>query len=251
MITKTRILTISSISILLSGCAGEPVQISKIMKDKQAYLNQDFSTKSVSENVLKKIPLEQNARVFSNTQMVFESKTTEGDKTTIKKEIHTYSGLGNGLFQRDIEYISNDITSGHNFSINYKGLHDIKWTFASTNTAYSDTPYEIKEVKQWDPLGTKVGDQAIADFKWNPVIVIVNPDDGRYRCTVTKISDAKEINPKLTGQVRYLDCDKSKNGNVFARGKNAYLVDLGFSIPVDLTTANYKFEFKLVDVINP
>lgn len=251
MNTKIKLLTASSFSLLLSACAGEPVEIAKIMKDRKAYSNQYFSTKSIPENVLKKIPLEENARIFSDTEMVFESKTTEGDKTTIKKEIHSYSGLGNGLFQRDIEYISNGITSGHNFSINYKGLHDIKWTYASTNTAYSDTPYEIKEVKRWDALGTKVGDLSVVDFKWNPVIVIVNPDDGQYKCTVTKISEAKEIHPKLTGQVRYLDCEKSKNGTVFARGKNAYLADLGFSIPVDLTTANYKFEFKLVDIINP
>jgi hypothetical protein len=251
MINKTQTLAITSFSLLLSGCAGDPVEIAKIMKDKKAYSNQYFSTKSIPEMVLNKIPLEENARVFSDTKMVFETKAIDGDKTTLQKTIISYSGQGNGLFQRDMEYISNDITSGHMFNISYKGLIDIKWTYASTSTAYSDTPYEMKEVKRWDKLGANVGDLSTVEYRWGPVLGIVNQADGQFKCTVTKVAEAKEIHPKLTGKARYMDCEKAKNGTVFSRSKNAYLVDLGFAIPVDATTANYKFEFKLVDIINP
>lgn len=251
MNTKIKLLTTLSLSLVLSGCAGEPIEVAKIMKDRKAFSNQYFSTKSIPETVLNKIPLESNARVFSDTKMVFETKAIEGDKTISQKAIYSYSGLGNGLFQRDLENISNDITSGHAFNIAYKGILDIKWIYASTGTSYSDQPYEIKEVKRWDPLGLNVGDVSIIDYKWGTVIGIVNHVDGQLKCAVTKITEAKEIHPKLTGQVRYLDCEKSKNGTVFSRGKNAYLVDLGFAIPIELTNASFKFEYKLVDVINP
>ena len=221
------------------------------MKDQKAFLNKEFTTKSISENVLKKIPLEQNAKVFSDTKLVFESKTTEDDKTITRKQIHTFSSQGNGLFQHDIEFISNEITNGRHFSIDYKGLQDIKWTFANPLRDFSESPYEIKEVQRWDALGTKVGEMSVIDFKWNPVLVIVSPDDGQTRCTVTKISEAKEIHPKLTGQVRYLDCDHAKSGNIFSRNKKAYLVDLGFAIPIEIVSARFKIELKLIDVINP
>lgn len=254
MITKTQTLTILATSLLLSGCAGDPVSVSKITTDKKAFLNKEFTTNSISESILKKIPLEQNSRVFSDTQMVFETKTTDIEsKTTIKKEVHTYSGLGNGLFQHQIEYSSNNITNELDFSIDYKGLQDIKWISANTLKTNSSAFFEITDTQRWDALGNKVGDLSIIDFRWNVAMAMgmVPSTEAQFKCKVTKVSEAKELHPKLRGQVRYLDCDKANKGSVYLKTKNAYLVDFGFAIPIEWNSVSYKHEYKLLDVINP
>ncbi|NOT16226.1 MAG: hypothetical protein HOP21_11805 [Methylotenera sp.] len=248
---KTNLFVISAISVFLCGCAGDPVALSKIVKDKDAYFNQYFSKQSLSESVIKKIPLDENARVFNNTKLVFETKSTSGDKVVKRKQIWNYSGLGNGLIQIETEFVSNDITTGYNFSLNYKGLNNIKWVFASAATGYSDMPYELKEVNHWDKLGIKVGDISTVDFNWGTVVQIMNYHDGQYKCTLTKVLEANELLPTLSGQARQFDCQTVNNGSISLRSKYAYLVDLGFAIPIELTSADFKTEFNLLEINNP
>ena len=225
--------------------------MSKIMKDKKAYLTQYYSTQSVPEAVIKKLPPEDNPRVFSDIKMIFESKETEGDKVTTKKVSYTYSGLGNGLVPLIIEHSSNDIVRGYNFNLSYKGMYGVKWVYGSTGADYTNTPYEIKEVKRWDALGTKEGDVSLVDFRWGTSISVMNFDDGQYKCTVGKTYEAKEINPKLAGQARNFDCETHRNGTAVSRNKYALLLDLGFAVPLEFITASDKTEYKLLDVINP
>jgi hypothetical protein len=246
MMTKTQLITISSLSLFLSGCG--PVALSEITKDKKTYMNQHFSAKVIPQAVLNKIPREASTKTSGDTKMFFETKTIASDKTTSEKEVHHYSRLDNGLFQNDIEFLSNDIVNGYNFTLVYKGLYDVKWMYTSSARAYAGAQYELKEIKRWDALGVNPGDVSVVDFRWGTEVAITNFDDGQYKCTVSKTADAKEINPKLTGKARYLDCEKSKNGVTFSYSKRAYLTDLEFAIPIELKTANYRFEYKLVDV---
>jgi len=251
MKTKLKLITLATVIATLSGCAGEPVPLSKITNDKTAYLNQYFSKQSISESVFKKIPLEANTKGFSNTKVIFESKVIAGENIKNRKDIITYTGLGDGLIQTITEYQSNDITTGFNFAITYKGLHDIKWSYASTALNYSSRPYELKEISHWDKLGTNVGDVSRVDFKWGTVTQIMNFNDGQYNCTVTKQIKANEIHSSLSGQAKLLDCQTSKNGAVFLKSKYAYLEDLTFAIPVEINSANFKTEYKVLEITSP
>lgn len=251
MNNKINLFLATSISMFLSGCAGDPVALSKIVKDKKAYLNQHFAKQSVSEAVIKKLPHDDNASVITDSRLIFETKTTSGDKTYNKKEILSFFSLGDGLVQSETEYTSNDITTGYNFSLSYRGLNDVKWVYVSAAIGYSGMPYEIKEIIRWDNLGTKEGDVSTVDFKWGNVVQIVGYHDGQYKCTVTKLFKANELHSALSGQARELDCQTTKDGAVFLRSKYAYIVDLGFAIPIEATSANYKTEYKLVEINKP
>jgi len=249
MIAKTKLIVIFSLPIFLIGCGG-PMALSQITKDKKAHLNQYFSRQAIPQSVLKKVPVEENPKIQTDTKLVFETKSISiaSNKTLLENEVHNYSNLGNGLFQLDVEFISNEITTAYNYSLVYKGLFDLKWMFATASRGQTGGYYELKEIKRWDGLGSNQGHVSIVDFKWGPEVAMMNFDDGQYKCTVTKIADAKEIHPKLTGQARYLDCEKAKNGVIFSKSKRAYLIDLGFAIPVETSTANYTFEYKLISV---
>lgn len=235
-------------SLTLTGCAGDPVALSKIVQDKKAYSNQYFSKQSISESVIKQIPNEGDTTVNKDTKFVFETKITNGEKIFNKKQTISYSGIGNGLVQIETEYASNDITTGFNFSLSYRGLNDLKWVYVSTAKGYSDMPYEMKSVNRWDKLGLNVGDETIVDFKWGNVVQIANNHDGQYKCTVSKLMKANELHSKLSGQARQLDCQSVKDGAIFLRSKYAYIVDWGVAIPLEMISADYKTEFKLVDI---
>ncbi|KAF0843320.1 hypothetical protein FNL37_0742 [Methylovorus glucosotrophus] len=235
-------------SLALTGCASDPVAISKILQDKKAYFNQNFSKQSISESVLKQIPKEDYATLNKDTRFDFETKLTNGDKIVNKKQTMNYSSIGNGLFQLESEYSSNDITTGFNFLLNYRGLFNLKWVSASTSKGYSDMPYEIKSVDRWDKLGLNPGEESIINFKWGNVVQLVNYHDGQNKCTLSKLTKANELYPKLSGQIREFECQLIKDGAIFSRSKYAYIADWGVAIPLEIVYADYKIEYKLVDI---
>lgn len=237
-------------STLLIGCAGDPVAISAISKDKKAFITQNFNRQSVSASVLNKLPADDSAAQSKTLKFNMTSKILKSDGKEIARQIEmTYTPIGNGLVQVFSEFSSNGIPLILNFSLNYKGIRSLKWMSADPAYSYSDQPYEIKEVSSWDKIGSAAGDTFSATYSWARVMQIVSYSEGKEVCKVTKIIPAKEVHASLTGNARELACEVFNNGLTNGLNNYIYIEALGYAIPTHYTRADLK-ETRTIDSIS-
>ncbi len=240
---------IAVLPALLAGCAGEPVAINTITKDKQAFVSKNFNKQSLSESTVKMLPLKEGIVAPKDLKFVFNSRiTSQQEKEIIRKETLNYHLLGDGLVQVTTDYESNDITTLLTFALRYEGYFSLKWLTVNPERSMSDMPYEIKSIRRFEKLGSHVGDVATIDHTWNTQLAIANHSDGQYVCKVTKILDAHTIHAKLSGKAREIECDTLNNGISTGKNRYTYLDDLHFAIPLEYVRANLKDTKELIEV---
>lgn len=234
---------------ILTGCAGSPVPVSEVTKDKKAYLKQQFSPQSIPESVYKKLPLEGDSvaphevKIHQNSHVVSST-----GKEINRKLVTNYSVLGNGLVQTLMEYSSNDIPNIYSLAITYKGFFNLRWLDVYPSESNSRFPAEIKEVFLFNNLNLTPNDKFTVRYKHGNVIQIAGYTDAEYSCTVGNKFPAGDVHKKLSGDAYKLDCEMAPNGVVAYRERLIYLAPLGFAIRSETTNASYKESLTVEDV---
>lgn len=232
----------------ISGCAGDSVPLVDAVKDKKSFLVENYSAKSINENVFKKLPLESDGQK-SEFKVYFSSHVEGANGLKLDRKMSsTYTNLGNGLIQNIDEYSSNDIPNIYNFSISYRDLIEIKWQEAFPGEMYTRYPMEIKEITTWDKLDQDSTGSFKAAYKFGRVMQMGNYTDGEFSCLIEKQVDAQTIHAKLTGKARMLNCTSAENGLVSFKQKRVYVDNLKVALPLETISANSKENFTVLDI---
>lgn len=240
------ILFIGSV-LTLTGCAGDAVPISQIVRDKNSFINVNYASTSIPESVLKKLPLESSGEQKKDIKIYFNAHVDGVNGQTLdRKLMNTYSILGNGLVQIIEEYSSNDIPNIYRFSISYKALDDIKWLDALPEEGNTRLPMEIKEITTWSKFDTTGKFTAI--YKWGTVMQIAGYKDAQTVCETGKKFNAKDLHAKFSGNAFNIECTYSINGVVAYKRHKAFIEDLDLAVPVDTVNSSVKETLTIIDV---
>lgn len=238
---------------LLTGCmpngAARPtiqstVTVKSIMEDADGYASRQFSTTALPDQVRAAI-VNVDSRPVGFGRLVLDTKTETrkpGSLDEIEYVDHsTYENLGNGLV-RSVETMStNGIQTSIDIDLSYRNLVSVRSQMVTLSQTYAPRVLETRALSRFDPItgGNHLSYAFSSGFEGLRTLI-----DGQKDCTFGAAFNAADLNPKIAGTGRYLDCQYSnQNGVVTTRMHYAYLDQYGFAILLgrDNATAHVTF----------
>ncbi len=231
----------------LSGCVSiTPVK--DITNDQTGYLQKEFSPGNINPAVAAKLP-QDKTQYRSNEVRITKEMTAEttDKKTDSWKTVETVQNLGNGLFRRKVESISNDITFALFYAVTYKGLLPLRRQEVQLRATNAGAMISAKEIKRIDAIPTPANKEMIVEYTSGNEVQIANFGQGKNVCRYLNSVPAKEIHKSIAGKATQIECEFIDNNNVQSKSQWSYLEEYGFAIQTSFVNSGKKNAVKIID----
>jgi outer membrane murein-binding lipoprotein Lpp len=221
-------------SLLLSGCA-PMTKVKDVMADKQAFMNENFSPDKLSKEVAQTVnAADQGPLGFHKMVFHLDWRVNDDDKnkTMVIQQVATYSNVGRGLVQEQMDNQRNGVPMFEMYELSYRGFIGLKYQTMNVGAAVAAFPYEIKSFQHFDPVGQPGASGGLDyQYKTGTGVQFMNFRAGRDTCKFGAEYPASKINEQLAGSARDLECvDFNSNGVKAHTVRYAYLDKYGLAV---------------------
>jgi len=245
--SKIHIFLASFFAAALSGCVSiTPVK--DITADQTGYMQKEFSPGKINPAVAAKLP-QDKTKYRSNEVTITKEMTAEttDKKTDSWKTVETVKNLGNGLFQRKVESISNEISYAIFYAITYKGLLPLRRQEVQLRATNAGPIIVTKEIKRFDEIPTQANKEMVVEYTSGNEVQIANFSQGKNICRYLGSIPGKEINKSIAGKAVQIECEFIDNNNVQSKSQWSYLEEYGFVIQTSFVNSGKKNSVKIID----
>jgi hypothetical protein len=242
---------------LLTACAPIPAQTkappskpaADMFRDKNAYLEQNFSPSVLPEEVQKAVEAADSRSVpFARITVTSKLKSFSNASSTPVDYVNqsVYENAGNGLVRMMVTVQSNGFDVSTDFSLSYRAYVGLM-TQNVLSTAYSLPPVtEVRSVDHFDPVMSSdtMNYSLHSGYVGNSRI----SSPFQLHCQAGRSYAATVIHQNIQGTVREMDCQlTNSNGVVTQIRKYAYLEHYGIAITLHSKTPANEQNVEITD----
>ncbi len=240
----------SAVVVCMLAACSSVESVKDVTMDKEGYLARRFSPTTLHQSVTKKIPSDAGSAGFGRLTITKEASAEHSDgKKESFKSVSTLVDGGNGLVEDMTELSNNDVPYALSYRLTYRGLMRLRWQEVLLQATNTGQLYEVKGIRQFDPLPAAAGQEVEIDFRSGLDVQIANFTPNQLKCKATRALPASEVNQKLTGQAIELECKFSANHSVQERSKWMLLRDYGVAVETESANSVIKATYRIVDVV--
>jgi len=204
--------------------------------DKEHYLRENFTLQQLEGDVAKQMAGGGHAPLAFETIKVKRNDLYEikGKTAATASVAVTVKNGGSGLIQEIMEYSSNGIPYGDQFSLSYMGLLPLRTGTVHLNRSRVDGVYEVYRIKRIDKDAIHPREDTAYVFDW-----VQGPDtmqiggfgaSVKLVCHAGKFYAATAIYSALPGKAIDFDCQREVNGVLNAKLKFVVLDSFGLAL---------------------
>lgn len=242
---------------LLNGCvpngavrpvAQRGVTVKSIMQDIDGYASREYAAAKLADQVRESI-LGMDSRPVGFGRLVLDTKTESrksGSLDVVEYTSHaTYENVGNGLMRVTDTTSANGIPVSVSVNLGYRNILMLRWQIVSLSQTYAPPIAELKNMSHFDAAA---GGRNLHYVYSGGYAEQAKTIDGQTNCTFGGTINAADLNPKIAGTARYLDCQYSnQNGVVTSRMHYAYLDQYGFAVLLGRDNATVHVTFTVTN----
>lgn len=245
---------------LLGGCVPPPAvrppitqgptTVKSIMQDVDGYASRQFTPYELSGEVRSAVAnMDSSPAGFG--RMVVEVRSTSrkiGSADVAEFDGHwVVENQGNGMM-RSVETLSaNGIPVELTLNLNYRNIVTLRSQQVRLDQTYAPRIVQTTAVSHFDAIPSGLSQLSYGfseTYEGLPRVSV----DSQTKCTFGAAFSAADLNPKIAGSARNLDCEFfNRNGVTTSRSHYAYLDKYGIAVLIDRENATAHTTFAITD----
>ncbi|MBD8880609.1 hypothetical protein IHE49_08945 [Rhodanobacter sp. 7MK24] len=247
-------------AVLLAGCVPPsavrpPVTqgqttVKSIMQDTDGYVSREFSPYELSAEVRNDV-VNMDASPAGFGRIVVEGQTINkkiGGTDVSQFDYHwVVENQGNGMMRSVVTMSANGIPVNLALNLNYRNIFNLRSQLVRLDQTYAPRIIETNAISHFDAVSSgrnQLDYEFTETYEGQPRGSV----DSQTKCTMGAAFSAADLNPKIAGSARSLDCDFiNRNGVTTSRSHYAYLDKYGIAMLLDRENATAHITFKVTD----
>lgn len=245
-------------TVLLGGCVPPPAvrppgtqgqtTVKSIMQDTDGYASRQFTPSMLPAEARNAI-VNMDASPAGFGRMVVEVQSTSrkvGSTDVVEFDGHwVVENQGNGMM-RSVETMSaNGIPVSMTLNLTYRNIVNLRSQLVRLDQTYAPRIVQTTAVSHFDAVPSGLGQLSYAFTEIYEGLPRASAD-AQVKCTFGAAFSAADLNPKVTGSARGLDCEFiNRNGVTTSRMHYAYLDKYGIAMLLDRESATAHITFKI------
>lgn len=242
---------------LLNGCvqnAARPVNqslvpVKTIMQDLDGYASREFTPATLPDQVQKTVVNADSQAVgFHRLVLDMTTSSTQNGGTGVSHYTShgVYQNEGNGFVRGVTTLSSNGIQTMVELDLTYRNIYYVRGQSLSLTAANANRISESQVISHFDTPAA--GHELHFSYDAGYVGQTRNFIHNETSCVFGRSFEASEINPKILGTARELDCQYSNlNGVVISKDHKVYLDKYGFAIVLGRENSAANIAFTVAD----
>ncbi|OOG36340.1 hypothetical protein B0E51_18510 [Rhodanobacter sp. C05] len=248
---------VAAAASLLSGCVQNAVRpvnqslvpVKTIMQDLDGYSSREFTPATLPDQVQKTIVNSDGQSVgFHRLIVDLATNSTQNGGTGVSHYTShdVYQNEGNGLVRGVSTISSNGIQTMVVLGLIYRNIYSVRAQSLSLSAVNANRIVESRTISHFDTPAT--GHELHLSYDTGYVGQTTNLLHNETNCVFGRSFEASEINPKIMGTARDLDCQVSnQNGIVISKERRGYLDKYGFAILLRRENSTADITFTVTD----
>jgi hypothetical protein len=249
---------LATTTVLLSGCVPPPVArppiaqgqttVKSIMQDTDGYASRQFTPFMLPADARNTI-VNMDASPAGFGRLVVDVRSTSrkvGGADVAEFDGHwVVENQGNGMM-RSVETMSaNGIPVSMTLNLTYRNIVTLRSQLVRLDQTYAPRIVQTTAISHFDAVPSGLGQLNYAFTEIYEGLPRVSVD-AQTKCTIGAAFSAADLNPKIAGSARGLDCEFiNRNGVTTSRMHYAYLDKYGIAMLLDRENATAHITFKI------
>lgn len=242
---------------LLSGCVQNAVRpvnqklvpIKTIMQDLDGYSSREFTPVTLPDQVQKAI-VNSDSQPVGFHRLILDMATNSTQNGGVSVSHYTSHGVyqneGNGLVRGVTTLSSNGIQTMVALDLTYRNVYSVRAQSLILSAVNANRIVESQMISHFDTPA--VGHELHFSYDAGYVGQTRNLLHNETSCVFGRSFEASEINPKIMGTARDLDCQISnQNGIVISKEHRVYLDKYGFATLLRRENSTADITFTVID----